>query len=221
MRLHKDSKFSGRLFFHKWHLEYGLWSSFCHAYYERDKQRTFAIALPPFALWVSVDNPRWCAGNRHIGLSISAWSFRWNLWTDDDIWDSRTPRWRQGSFAIDNFLFGKASYERKVIEERDIKIPMPEGCYDAHIKLCEDKWTRRRGLTKIVKRIDADIPKGIPCAGKGENSWDCGDDATFGMCCVARSIAEGVGHIVGGVLHDRVRYGGWEDWHWQRGKPLD
>jgi hypothetical protein len=68
-------------------------------------------------------------------------------------------------------------------------------------------------------RVDLKIDKGIPHAGKGENSWDCGDDATYGMCCAVKNIAEGVGVLVGSVLHDRVKYGGYGDWLWCRQEP--
>lgn len=93
---------------------------------------------------------------------------------------------------------------------------MPEGTYVATARLTEDVWRRSRWFSKIVKRVEIEIPSGIPLAGKGESSWDCGDNAIYSMCSPAKSIGEGVGRLVGTLLHDRVRYGGYEDWKWNR-----
>ena len=216
MRYHKDAETSGRIFFKHWHIEYHFWSTHCHIYFERGgygDNYVFSFAIPPIAIWL-------CWGitykeNREISLKIHNGCLWWNFWTDSNEWNSKTPKWRRECFHIDDFFLGKPKYSREIIEERDVEIPMPEGCYKAHIKLCEDTWTRR-WTKKIIKRIDADIPNGIPHEGKGENSWDCGIDGCFGMCAPAKSIAEGVGIIVGSVLHDRIKYGGWNDWKWNK-----
>jgi hypothetical protein len=53
--------------------------------------------------------------------------------------------------------------------------------------------------------VKLDIPGGIPHNGKGENSWDCGDDGLWG--CGGDTVEEAIGHAVSSVLRSRRRYG--------------
>ncbi len=209
----KDNKFgwaySGRLFWGKFHIEYNLWSKTCQIKVSR---RVFSLAIPPIALWVCFGEEE---SDDEISIRIFDWAIWWDFWSGEG-WDSKTPRWRDGCFHIDNFFLGRRKYERKVVEEKEVEVPMPEGSYRATVKLCEDTWKRPRWGKKVIKRVDIEIPDGIPHPGKGENSWDCGDDATFGICCPAVSIADGVGKLVGSVLRDRVRYGSYSCWNWKK-----
>ena len=57
---------------------------------------------------------------------------------------------------------------------------MPEGKYPAHVKRERRTWKRPRWFTPLVRGYwDVDVESGIPVPGKGENSWDCDDDAIF------------------------------------------
>jgi hypothetical protein len=49
---------------------------------------------------------------------------------------------------------------------------------------------------------------GLPVPGKGENSYDCDEDAVFGGSIPARNADEACGRIVGSVMHDRARRAG-------------
>lgn len=51
----------------------------------------------------------------------------------------------------------------------------------------------------------------VPVPGKGENSWDCGENATYGMSCAADTIEEAIGKFVSSTLRTRTRYGG-QNW---------
>ena len=192
-------------------------TKFCQIGFIAEEDYVLTICFPPFSLYFIWDARKHL--NKEIKLSIHDWSIWWNLWTDSMGWKSTTPKWRNGYFHILDFLLGKAEYSSKTVEERDVEIPMPEKNYPAHIKLNEDTWKRPRWVAKTIKRIDAKIPDGIPHEGKGENSWDCGEDCCLGMFAPANSIAQGVGIIVGSVLHDRVKYGGWKDWNYQKLNP--
>jgi hypothetical protein len=213
MRHYKDGKLKGRIFFKRWSLEYVLGRIQFGIGYSPYEHHSFHVLLPLIGLYVN-----WGIANhdRELTISVHNWAIWWNLWTSGMDWDSKTPRWRHGCWDILDAVLGKNTYFREVIEERDVEIPMPEGCYPAHVKLCKDTWKRPRGITRTITRIDADIPKGIPHEGKGENAYDCGTDGCFGMCCPARSITDGVGKIVGSVLKDRIKYGGWKDWKWNK-----
>ncbi len=177
-----------------------------------------SLRLPPLALYASIDIPRLrLSHDREVEISAHSGAIWWHLWTPPYEWSSKTPRWRQGNFNVVDFLLGRQRYERRTIEERDVLVPMPEGTYQANAKLEEFIWSRPRWFTKRLKRVSFEIPSGIPHAGKGENSWDCGDDATFGLTTgECKSIPEGIGVLVGSCLRDRVRYGGWEDYTWKR-----
>lgn len=158
--------------------------------------------------------------SREVSLSLFEWHLHWSIWRDPmGGWSCDVPKWRDGGIDIQDILLGESTCNTTTIEERAIVVPMPEKSYPATAKLQEFAWSRPRWFTKRVKRVEIEIPGGIPHAGKGENSWDCGDDATFsittGQC---RSIPEGIGILVGSCLRDRIRYGGWDDFEWKRNK---
>jgi len=213
MRLHKDGRFCGRIFFKRWQLEYVFGKFRFSIGYSPYEHHTIRLVFPLIGLYISWGHAKY---DRQVTISIHNWAIWWALWADTMGWSNKTSKWRKGCWHFLDTLLGKIKYTREIIKERDVEIPMPEGTYPAHIKLCKDVWKRPRWFANIITRIDADIPKGIPHEGKGENSWDCGISGCFGMCCSARNIEEGVGKIVGSVLHDRVRYGGWNDWKWTK-----
>ncbi len=155
---------------------------------------------------------------RSLQLTFHDRAVWWNVWRNDDSWSSDVPYWRSGSFHPVDALFGRDVCTRITKEQRDVLVPMPEKAYPATAELVEFSW-KRPGWpwARKMLRVSIEVPGGIPHSGKGENSWDCGDDATFGMTTgECRSIPEGVGQLVGSCLRDRVRYGGWDEWSWNR-----
>lgn len=153
---------------------------------------------------------------RTLGFSIDSSCAYLELWHDPMESRGQDPWWWRMSMYWYN-LPGRPVCKTEVLEERDVMIPMPEKSYPAQAKLMLYSWTRPFWFTKHLKRVQIDIPSGIPFPGKGENSWDCGDDAAYGMTTgECRSIAEGIGMLVGSVLNDRVRYGGWGNFNWQK-----
>jgi hypothetical protein len=165
--------------------------------------------------------PRWARlkESREISLSFHNGGVWWKLWRDPmGGWSSRDPtRWRDSNFNFVDFFLGRSKCTVRTVEERDVIVPMPEKPYPAHAKLEEYTWKRPRWFSKQLLRVSIEVPNGIPHAGKGENSWDCGDDATFGITTrECRSIPEGVGVLVGACLRSRVKYGGWSDYSWSR-----
>ena len=49
---------------------------------------------------------------------------------------------------------------------------------------------------------------GIPCPGKGESEWDCGDNNLQSLHCNAETVEEAIGHVVASVLRTRKRHAG-------------
>jgi hypothetical protein len=124
-------------------------------------------------------------------------------------WRSSDPRWVRGwNIDIADLLLGSRVYSREVLKSVETVIPMPEGCYAASIELDICRWKRPRwpfALTQYGSKVD--IPGGIPFAGKGENSWDCGDDGLWGSNPAAETVEDAIAAIVASVLKSRRRYG--------------
>lgn len=86
---------------------------------------------------------------------------------------------------------------------------MPEHPYPATVRLFESTWKRPRWpFARRMVRAEIEVEGGIPHPGKGENSWDCDDDATYSLTCQARTAEDAVAKLVGSVLRDRRNYGG-------------
>lgn len=131
-------------------------------------------------------------------------------WIDDDDWYKGHRPW---TFHFVDFLLGKPKHSTRIIEERGadrpVIIPMPEASYAATAKLTEDVWKRSRWpFSKRILRVDLQMVTPIPVPGKGENGYDQEDDSTHGFLTPAKSIEEGIGHLVASVLKRRKRHGG-------------
>lgn len=136
-------------------------------------------------------------------------SLWWSLWHPTMEWSSRTPKWRHGSFSPADWLLGKPVYTRRDLSTEAVEVPMPERLYGATVQLYEATWRRPRWPFAVRNRLATiEVPGGIPQPGKGENSWDCGEDATYSLSCEARTPAQAVGRMVATVLTSRRNYGG-------------
>lgn len=150
-------------------------------------------------------------GSREIAISFHDGTLYWDLWTDPDGWTNKRPRWRDGHVNFVDLLFGKTDYVSHVVARDVIVVPMPEGKYTGDCTLTEDVWTRPRGVARRVRRAHIDMKEPIPFPGKGENSWDCGDDALHGLTTEARTFGDAIGAVVRDVMNSRFRHGG-RDW---------
>ncbi len=155
------------------------------------------------------------SNGRNIGFSLDSEAISVMLWYDPMEHRGRDPWWWHQYFSFSR-LGGRAVHSEELIEAREVTIPMPEGSYPATARLVLASWKKPFWFTKSVRRVSIEVSVGIPFPGKGENSWDCGPDATSSMTCSAHSIAEGVGKLVGHVLDNRVRYGGYGNWDYNK-----
>lgn len=149
--------------------------------------------------------------SREISLCEHDGSIWWTVWRDwKDGWSRDVPRWRDGNFSFVDFLLGKVRHETVLLEERDVLIPMPEGSYPARCKMVERVWHRSRWPSKRWRCGEVELPRErpIPIPGKGENSYDCGEDALYSQSAAARTPAEAVANVVRSALEARDRYGG-------------
>jgi hypothetical protein len=99
-------------------------------------------------------------------------------------------------------------------------VSMPEGNYPCIVKLTEDTWTRPRfPLTrKLVRRATVDMLVPVPIPGKGENSYDLDEDATYSMTCSARSVSQAVIAVAESSMRDRERRAS-RNWRSEKGTP--
>jgi len=191
-----------------------------HGYIEfngGDHQIMVSFACGLFALWVHIDGSRLLARlpvmkpyyPRKIGWSLFHWSFSWDIWNDDTGWAPRVPRWQHGYFAIPDFLFGRNAYTKVAFKPIPTVIPMPEGDYPATVTFFTQTWKRPRlPWPKSQTGADVDIEGGIPIPGKGENSWDCDEDAYMSIGTSAGTVEEAVQDATTRVNKRRERYGG-------------
>jgi hypothetical protein len=88
-------------------------------------------------------------------------------------------------------------------------VELPEGTYSGTYEIENRSWKRSRWFkVKRMRSIDIKIPKGLPVPGKGENSWDCGDDAIYSSYgpLETRTIAEACKRLAKDVLKTRNKY---------------
>jgi hypothetical protein len=199
-------------------------SSFCHAdvsVLEHDEAFGLSFACWLFAVWFGVEN--WKFGRvlkalffdakdyegREIKIGLHDGAIWWSLWCPSMSWSSRTPKWRSGAFHPIDFLFGRPEYSKRVIANERGVVPMPEGPYPCTVQLYEATWKRAR-LPWVSKRVmRADLKPDTPIAhpGKGENSYDCGEDASFNFTLNAKTVLEACMAAAKSVLRDRIKHG--------------
>lgn len=144
-----------------------------------------------------------------VNVSWVEGSLYWSFFHPTYEWTSGTPWWRHHCFHVSDWVLGRSKYSTVTLERREVAVPLPEGSYPATARLELSSWKRRFStLRQFSVVVDLPDDRPVPVPGKGENSWDCGDDAIYSWSGRARTIEEGVGRLVTQVLSTRVRYGG-------------
>ena len=156
---------------------------------------------------------RKCAdyGGRELSLRFFDAAFWWTLWADPmGGWPCPQGRWRTGSFHVVDALLGKTTYHAELLDTKSSVVAMPEGAYPCTVTLNRVWWTRPRWPFHLKQHVGANVEMGVPIPhkGKGENRWDCGEDASYGLSCTADTIEDAVTQMARHVLRDRRRYGG-------------
>lgn len=188
---------------------------FCHIKGEingDENEISVAFAAGLFALWFHAEGflpKRLWSVNRKTGISIHNSTAWFELWSDTSGWSSTDPKWQKFNFNPADFFLGRHVYKTEILRTERVLVPMPEGSYPATVNIEEATWTRPRwpfALRRIGSEITPDKP--IPHPGKGENSWDCYDDATYSMSCGAKTATDAAAALATSVLRDRDRHGG-------------
>ena len=107
------------------------------------------------------------------------------------------------------WIFGREHRKKTIIETKPIVVELDGRRYEGTWSLERWETTRGRWPRPYAVRIASHIAMPSPprFAGKGESSWDCGDDAIYGMGSNETSPAKAVGDYVKRVLEYRERYG--------------
>jgi hypothetical protein len=212
-----------------WH----LWSRFCGISFtvspDCESSLKFMLAFPPFAFWFTIDARGWLANfvkwlvalqpsdmgdritwsGRDLEIRVHDWAVWWKLWVCDYGWTNTRSKWRDDCWHPLGHHMRQG--EPKVIEERDVLVPMPERAYKASARLEEIRFGHTR-LPRFLDRTSTSVEvkmkdgEQIPFPGKGTASYNCGADAAFGIYGPARTIEDGIGNMVASVLRDRRRY---------------
>lgn len=182
-------------------------------------------------LYVGLEGLLPCRNSRRYGIEyhfsreMGQWGCLALLWASRDDWDDKDKSLNfYKSIDPCDVIFGKQVYSADLVRECSMELGLAwageREKYDANVKVERCSWVRPRDrfgwLTMQRLSMDIDIPGGIPIPGKGENSWDCDDDAIFGTGAKIEdssdeSLAKGWEKVAEGILETRRRHGG-ESW---------
>jgi hypothetical protein len=195
----------------------------------------FSLRIPGFGMYLSAEDVlpfrfynsgEKYPSEREVSISWFANAVRLKLWSDPDTWDNRgslwdaRSSWRRVSFNVIDVLLGRAKFREEVQERGNVILHMPEGDYQlAYVRtLCT--WKRPRWPKPIIQvRYELTPSPALPIPGKGENAWDCDDDAIFGMTVNADTLEDAARSLVDSVCKTRLQYGG-ATWQPPEGWPV-
>jgi hypothetical protein len=145
---------------------------------------------------------------RETGIAFHNGSFWFYPFSKVNSWSSRDGWWNKShSFSPLEFICGRRNYTEEHDQGwQDIVITMPEGKYKGKLRLFIGTW-KNRFRTMRIPRAEIEMEEGIPFPGKGENSWDCGEDATYGITCPAESEEQAICSLIQSVMRSRRQYG--------------
>ncbi len=167
---------------------------------------SLSVRLVWFSLFVHSNN------DDHDMREFSLRIMDGNVWIDhpwvrQNEWRSADPWWKKSIVLhVKDWLLGKARCDVTTGSPFTVYVPMPEGSYRATATPETYVWRRRFYVPQLRRdSVKLDIEGGIPHAGKGENSWDCGDDGLWGIS--GETTEKAIANAVASVLTSRRRYG--------------
>lgn len=167
---------------------------------------SFSVRSPFFALYVRFgDRDGWAREFEIRIMDGCIWLD--HPWVRQMEWRSDDPWWKKSiTLHVGDWLLGRSRCEVTEGPKSTVYVPLPEGSYRATATPETFIW-RRRFYVPIRRRdsVRLQIEGGIPYSGKGENSWDCGDDGLWGIG--GATLEEAIGNAVAAVLKSRRRHG--------------
>ena len=109
-----------------------------------------------------------------------------------------------------DLLLGERKYSKQVLQNfENVIIPMPDGIYKAAMQFETCTWKRPLWFPTVKHYTNIELTDKAPTfPGKGENSWDCGDDSIWGMSVEGHSIPKAIGGYVQKVMEYRQKRSG-------------
>lgn len=163
------------------------------------------IGLIFFRVWLTFSLPKWtyekrkCIATwdndrefylvqgREYGFYWYEWTFWWNWRAKVNESSSKDPKWMRFNFCVPDFLFGRVEViSNEVLTANNLKFKLS----GKEFVMDSIKWERNRRFRRHIPMslysrewysVDMRINNPPMRAGKGENSWDCGDDGTYGL----------------------------------------
>lgn len=163
--------------------------------------------------------------DREYGFAIYNWSFVWSWHLKPMEYSYKDPWWMHFTIHFDELLLGRReTLEQRLVEVSDIYFMLGE----KEFKIDKASFTKRSGFRRHIPfslyhkqwyAVDISVERPPQYSGKGENSWDCGDDGIYGIFQewkgttpsfgVTNTLAQEVAdYYVSGVLKNAKRYGG-------------
>lgn len=195
-----------------------------------DRDIDFSIRVPFFGIYLSADDMlprRWCFYNpnqkypseRQIGITWHDQALWLKFWCDpDESWGRGGPSFWQDARAASrqiaihplDILFGRTKCKTEKLADEPADVILPEATYPVRVVIERRTWIRKRLPWRKRMRVSATVESetGLPIPGKGENGWDCDDDAYFSIGTPATTAADAVTYAAQCVLETRERYGG-------------
>lgn len=182
------------------HIEISGWNCTPSLYWRSDaseNEHSFHIGFG-IGIWICFDRclpNSWYPKNydeKEFSIGIHGNALWWNFWVSEE-WSSWTKNktWRKGSFNYLDKIKGKVDYQRKEVDRRQFLLPFLEGIYNVEViqtarTVKWPRWPTSRSTGWEVRAGYYDEKgewkdKPIPVEGKGENSYDCDEDATWSI----------------------------------------
>jgi hypothetical protein len=181
---------------------------FVRVYWHVDRIVPQRFRAPVGAWWKRV-----CGyDGRETGFDCHNGALWVKLWAPENGWDSKQPKWMDWNFNPADFFLGRHRHSEQELNTTEGFLHLPEGDYPVKVTLSESTWKRPRWpFIKRQRGVEIVPETPIPIPGKGENSWDCGDDAIYSWSTGAETAEEAGNRMVASILERRERYGG-KDW---------
>jgi hypothetical protein len=195
-----------------------------------DRDVDLSIRIPWFGIYLGAEDvlPRhWRFYNpgqkypssRELGITWHDQALWVSLWRDpDEGWGRGGPKFWQDARSARrhivihplDILFGRTDCTTEYLAKQPAEVVLPEGSYAVQVAFERRTWTRKRLPWWKRERLSATVEseKGLPIPGKGENGWDCGEDAYFSIGTSATTAVEAAQYAATRVLETRERYGG-------------
>ncbi len=205
-----------------WAFGKAVWSSGLSYTRKNSGTITLHVSLRPVAsvylilkhLWPRAEHQE--SRTYSISLTEGALHYDFGKPGSGDEWHRDDPlNWMRGGIFLKEKILGRAVCKaEKIGPVVDAIASFPEGDYPLKLQREIRTWKHARWPFTLYHRyVDIEAVRAAESQGKGENSWDCGPDAIWGMSSPGHSYEDAVAAYVKATLRDRRKRGHIKDEH--------